>query len=71
MKQVIDTEGRAIRGLFREQNGGLVVDDQLRYKKALAEKERIEKVEKDINTVMSKVDKLEDLIKTLISSITK
>lgn len=58
MKQVIDSHGNPIKGLYKSENGSLVVNDPDSYNKAIIEMKR----EKEFDIIKQKVYNMESMI---------
>jgi hypothetical protein len=58
MKQVIDGNGNPIKGLYKSENGSLVVNDPDSYNKAIIEMKR----EKEFDIIKQKVYNMESMI---------
>ncbi len=65
MKQVISSDGSEIRGLYRNQDGFLVVDDPIAYQKAIAEKNR----EIEFDMLKNRLNKVESLLVDIYDKI--
>lgn len=84
MKQVLDSNGVAIHGVFRGTNGSLIVDDNIQYKSALEQKKRAEAASstvvslleaqsqqsKTINNLTKEISELKQIINQFISNST-
>lgn len=58
MKQVIDSHGNPIKGLYKSESGSLVVNDPDSYNKAIIEMKR----EKEFDIIKQKVYNMESMI---------
>jgi hypothetical protein len=58
MKQVIDNNGNPIKGLYKSENGSIVVNDPDSYHKAIKEMQR----EKEFDLIKQKVYNMESMI---------
>lgn len=66
MKQVVDRRGDKVVGLFKKEDGSLVVSNKIAYEKSLLEKKRVD----EITELRDRVAHMESLILELISSTT-
>lgn len=63
MKQIIDAAGNKIAGLFKKEDGSIVVIDKIEYSKKLLEKQKSE----EILDLKRRIEMLETLIKTKLN----
>lgn len=63
MKQIIDASGNKIVGLFKKEDGSIVVIDKTEYSKKLLEKQKSE----EILDLKRRIEMLETLIKTKLN----
>lgn len=66
MKQIADKNGTVLQGLFREPNGGIVVNNIQAYERSLAEKAKIENMQNQIDSLNTTVKELADLIRNMV-----
>lgn len=59
MKQVVDSSGNKINGLFKTESGSFIVNNPMEYKNQLVSKQAI-------NSMQAKIEYLESLINKLI-----
>ena len=67
MDQIFDSDKKEIVGLYRNQNGGIVVKDDSAYNKYLAE---VNRAKRDIELAV-RIDRLENMIKQLLERLPK
>lgn len=65
MKQVVDYRGDKVIGLFKKEDGSLVVSNKVAFDKSVLEKNRVD----EITELKDRVARMESLILELISSI--
>ena len=65
MKQVINKDGEPIRGLFRNSDGSIVVNDPQAYNKAIIELNR----EKEFDDMKNRVNRMEDMINLIYKKL--
>ena len=66
MKQVLDNYNHPITGLFRSQNGGLVVKDDKALALKIAERDRVTKIQNQVDTLNNEVNDLRKMFQQLI-----
>jgi hypothetical protein len=67
MKKVLSIDGSEISGLFRSDDGSLIVNDPISYKKAITEKNR----ENEFDLLKEKVNRMESLLIDIYNKISK
>ena len=67
MEQIFDSDKKEVRGLFRNQNGGIVVKNDVAYSRYLME---VEKIKRDTELV-HRIDKLEKMIEQILERLPK
>ena len=67
MEQIFDSDKKEVRGLFRNQNGGIVVKNDAAYSRYLAE---VDKIKRD-SELVHRIDKLEKMIEQLLERLPK
>lgn len=66
MKQVVDHFGEKVVGLFKKEDGSLVVSNKLAFDKSILEKKRVD----EITELKDRLSHMEKLIQQLIGSAT-
>lgn len=69
MIKVKDVDGKEVRGLYRDSNGSLVMNDEQLLQKYLAEKSMREKNQEKIKTLESEVSDLKSLVQQLLQKL--
>jgi virulence-associated protein VapD len=65
MKQVIEKNGAPIQGLFRNDQGHILVNDPTALRKVMTEQQKIQEIE----TLKSEVTEIKSLLKNLIDKL--
>ena len=65
MKQIVNKDGEPIRGLFRNLDGSIVVNDPVAYNKAVLEANR----EKEFIEMKDRVNKMEDMLSAIYKKL--
>lgn len=66
MKQVVDHRGEKVIGLFKKEDGSLVVSNKAAFEKSMLEKKRVD----EITELKDRLSHMEKLIHQLIGSAT-
>ena len=66
MKQVVDHRGDKVIGLFKKEDGSIVVSNKVAYEKSVLEKKRVD----EITELKDRVANMETLIRELILNTT-
>lgn len=69
MIKVKDIDGKEIRGLFRGENGSLVMHDNKLLEKYLREKSIKEQQQEKIKSLESEVSELKSMLETLMQKM--
>ena len=67
MEQIFDSDKKEVHGLFRNQNGGIVVKNDAAYSRYLAE---VDKIKRETELVV-RLDRLENMIEQLLERLPK
>ena len=67
MEQIFDADKKELVGLYRNNNGGIIVKNDAAYNKYLGE---VSKAKRDIELV-ARMDRLENMIEQLLERLSK
>lgn len=67
MKQVVDHRGDKVVGLFKKEDGSLVVSNKVAFEKSVLEKKRVD----EVLELHERIDRLENIIQKLLSDSIK
>lgn len=67
MKQVLDNQGNPIKGLYKNKDGSIIVNDPESYKKAMLESNR----EKEFDLLKQKVGSMESMVLEIYNKLMK
>jgi len=62
MKQVLDSFGKPIKGLYKNQDGSVVVKNDAELKKNLKQRETFDRLNNQISDLQSRVSEIENLL---------
>ena len=66
MTPVADVNGVVLPGMFRNETGGIIVNNKQTYAKAIAERKQFDKMQDQIDTLNNTVKELSDLIRNMV-----
>ncbi len=68
MIEVIDADGKKIRGVFRAENGALSVMDNVAFNKAMNDRERILNMQSKIDSLSEEIGEIKKMLQEVLIS---